>query len=136
LAGDTIMPGMSLSFKCSCGFYKNDIDVGATEEGHYAVFLCFRCKNIFSSWASRSKSYRKICRKCGEGLIAVTDKGAWGPTFIQDRFPDSEPWMVENDIFDIDEDVSVYAEEIENIRILCPKCGNLTLVFENSAFWD
>jgi ribosomal protein S27E len=44
--------------------------------------------------------------------------------------------MVENDIFDIDEDVSVYAEEIENIRILCPKCGNLTLVFENSAFWD
>lgn len=127
---------MSLSFKCSCGFYKNDIDVGATEAGHYKVYLCLRCKNICSSWTSRSKSNSKICKKCGEGLIAVTDKGAWKPTFIQDRFPDSEPWMVENDIFDIDEDASAYAGEIENIRILCPKCANYTLEFENSAFWD
>jgi len=127
---------MSLSFKCPCGFHRGNIEVGATGSGHYTVFLCKRCKNIFSSWAALSKSNSKICKKCGDNLIAVTDQGAWNPAFIQNRFPDSEPWMVENDIFDIEDNDSEYADEIENIRILCPRCGKYTLLFEISAFWD
>ena len=138
------MPGMSLSFKCPCGFHKDNIGVGATENGYYTVFLCVGCKDIFSTWASYKKSHGRICRKCGKRLMAVTDDGAWQPVFLQNRFPDTEPWMVEDDIYacgfddieDLEEVENTYISNIENIRLLCPSCGKYALTFENTMLWD
>ena len=144
LAGERKMPGIGLSFKCICGFHKDNIKVGATEDGHYTVFLCAECKNIFSSWISCKKSDDRICRKCGKRLMAVTDDGAWQPEILQQKFPNIEPWIVENEIYDYafddiecsEEIENFYISNIENIRILCPRCGKYTLKFENTMLWD
>lgn len=130
------MPGMSLSFNCPCGFQRDDIWVGATETGHYTVFLCLQCKKIFSIWTSVRKHHNRVCKRCGMKLMAATDSGVWEPASLQQRFTDTEPWMVENDVYELEEPENNYISSIENIRLLCPNCRKYSLTFENTAFWD
>lgn len=130
------MPGLCLSFICPCGFQKEDISVGATETGVYTVFLCLQCKTISSIWASFGKHPIGDCKKCGQKLMAVTDPGAWEPSSLQQKFPGTEPWMVENGISELEEPEEDYISDIENIRLLCPRCRKYSLVFETIALWD
>ena len=132
------MPGMVLSFICPCGFKKNNINVGATETGHYSVYLCIKCANIFSLWEKTNKRSGKKCRKCKTALIAVTDAGAWVPKLLQQKIPETEPWMVvdelsETEDYYLGEDYESY---INDIKILCPKCRKYSLTFEEDEYWD
>jgi len=69
-------------------------------------------------------------------LMAATDSGVWEPASLQQRFPDTEPWMVENDVYELEEPENNYISSIENIRLLCPNCRKYSLTFESTAFWD
>ena len=115
------MPGMILSFVCPCGFKKNNIDVGATETGHYSVYLCMKCENIFSVWTAFGKISNKKCRKCKTALIEVTDTGAWEPKSLQQKMPKTEPWMVAEELCELDEEdyfiddfVEKYESDVNN----------------------
>ena len=96
------MPGMRLTFKCPCGFARNHVMVGATEDGYYyEVLICLECKTLFSMRSSASQGHRKkVCRKCRKEPIAVTHRGAWAPSSLQEKLPDIEPWMIEGQIAD------------------------------------
>ena len=130
------MPGMSLLFNCPCGFLRDNIDVGATETGDYTVFLCLQCKKIVSIWTSVGHLHNKACKKCGMKLMAVTDSGAWGPASLQQRFPDTEPWMIEDQVDEFEQPENDHIASIQDIRLLCPNCGKYSLQFESTRFWD
>lgn len=130
------MPGMRLSFSCSCGYQLHDVEVGATESGHYEVFLCLQCKEIFSVWESTNRDYRKNCRKCGKNLMAVTDPGAWGPHALFEMCPDTEPWMIEGPVSDDESSEAHLSTLLESVRILCPKCTRYSLKFDATVLWD
>jgi hypothetical protein len=71
--------------------------------------------------------------------MAVTDSRAWEPATLHQRFPDAEPWMIEDDVYDLDDFEQPENDDIssvENIRILCPGCGKYALTFESTALWD
>lgn len=127
------MPGMIMSFNCPCGFQR-DISVGTISfTEYYSVFLCRQCKEIFSIETSVGKNPNEACKECGMKLIAVTGFGSWKPDSLQQRFPDTEPWMIKNELGKLENDAIA---RIDNIRILCPNCEKYSLTFESTAFWD
>jgi NAD-dependent SIR2 family protein deacetylase len=134
------MPGMELNFRCPCGFKREGVMVGATLEGHYDVVMCHQCHLLLSVWRDgamyKGQRAPPTCRKCGKPLMPITAPGAWGPPDLQNRFPDLEPRIVEDgDYFDegpTDEERSQLAQ----IRVLCPKCGALSLEYKTVAHWD
>ena len=130
------MPGSNLSFICPCGFQSHDIKAGATETGEYTVFLCLQCKRISSIWTSTKHPFKRACNKCGMWLITVTDSGAWEPASLQLRYPDSEPWMIENEIDEDELPEDESNNRIRDIRLLCPICGKYSLKYEITVFWD
>lgn len=70
-------------------------------------------------------------------LTAMTDPGAWEPASLQQRFPDSEPWMVLDEIVNLDEEESEKLMPLaDEIRILCPRCKNYTLELGEKGCWD
>jgi hypothetical protein len=117
------------SFECPCGFRKDGVYVGATREGGYLVVLCRTCHRLFSVWTDGDPSsltqsdHLSACRGCGKPALPITAPGAWGPPALQARYPDTEPWLVEE-------------EEPVDIKILCPKCGEYSLSYALEAFWD
>ena len=131
------MPGMILSFACPCGFKKNEIKVGATEAGHYSVYLCIKCANIFSFWEKTKKSGKK-CKKCKTALIGVADSGVWEPKSLQEKIPEAEPWMVVDALSELEDNYlgEDYESYINDIKILCPKCRRYSLTFEENGYWD
>ena len=134
------MPGMLLSFSCPCGYRKDDVNVGATETGHYVVYLCLGCKILFSVWISAHSSHDQPirlagnCRKCGAGLSDLTC--AWEPAWLQRKFPDTEPWLVTDGIEQDGWPQDDFNEAERAIRGLCPACGKYRLQFEDTGFWD
>lgn len=134
------MPGRELSFRCPCGFRKDRVSVGATEMSHYHVVLCLDCHLLLSisrrsnNWQDRESS--PICRKCGKPYMTITAPGAWEPAALQNKFLDMEPWLLEDGDYFVEEPTDDELAQIENIRILCPKCGSYSLEYEIQALWD
>lgn len=129
------MPGAILNFCCECGFTKNDINVGALIDRHYIVCLCFNC-NILKSTLITGGSDKKpvFCKKCNKAMLKITEKNAWIPETLNEKFHETEPWMLEEIIFeDDDEEID---NEINDIKILCPKCGRYSLRYEQVGCWD
>ena len=133
------MPGQMLEFKCPCGFIAEEVIVGATETHHHLVVLCLDCHRLFSIRRShREENETPVCRNCKKPLMQITDKGAWAPQSLQDKFPDDEPWMIDagsggySDEEPTDEEIA----ELESIAVLCPACHSYTLKYETVAFWD
>jgi hypothetical protein len=131
------VPGKELIFRCPCGYLSKTVTVGATEKGHYLVVLCLDCQRLFSVWRSnKAQQERPVCKKCGKGLTPITAPGAWGPTSLQNKFPDLEPWIIENgDQFD-EEQTDEELAELGNIKVLCPKCRSYSLEYEIESLWD
>ena len=70
-------------------------------------------------------------------LTTMTDPGAWEPAALQKRFPDSEPWLVFNEIVELGgEEAEQLMPLADKIRILCPQCKKYTLELEDSGCWD
>lgn len=132
------MPGNTLSFRCPCGFKKNDISVGVTDDFvHYSAFLCLTCKKIIPVLKRLGGAFNQYCHVCGTKFVPLTDPGAWLPVELQQRFPGSEPWMVENSIFNLEEEESEKLISLAGeIRILCPRCGKHSMRFEETGLWD
>ncbi|GEM_PF-5514732 len=118
------MPGYGLELNCPCGFRKKDVWVGVTDGFiHHSFAICLECKKIVILQKKPEGEFPKHCHMCGMKLTMPDDPGAWGPAKLQRHFPGEEPWMVNDS----------YADEI---RILCPRCGNLSLRFEICILWD
>ena len=132
------MPGDILSFNCPCGFQKKEIYVGVNDAHvHFTIFLCLQCGKMVIAQKSPKGHFDKTCRKCGMELTAMTDPGTWQPASLQQRFPDSEPWMVFNEIVELEhEEAEKLIPLADEIRILCPKCKKYTLKLEESGCWD
>lgn len=134
------MPGMELAFRCPCGFRRDNVSVGATQTGHYLVVLCLHCHRLFSLWrrtrSSERQDDRPICRGCGKPLIPITAPGAWGPPSLQNRFPDLEPWLVQEDDDIVENAARPARAELDAIRVLCPKCKSLSLEYQRVGLWD
>ena len=132
------MPGKTLSFSCPCGFKKNDVQVGVSDDFvNFSAFLCLNCKKIIPVLKRHSGSFNHYCHLCGTKFVAITDPGAWMPVELQQRFPDSEPWMIENSIFNLEEEEAEKLMSLAGeIRILCPKCGKHSLRFKTTELWD
>jgi len=93
------------------------------------------------SWRCRAEpmrgSYNTNCSTCLMKLTAMTDPGAWEPAALQQRFPDSEPWLVFDEIVNLDEEEAAKLMPLtDEIRILCPKCKKYTLTLGESGCWD
>jgi transcription elongation factor Elf1 len=132
------MPGNILSFHCPCGFKKSNITVGVSEDFvNYSAFLCLNCKKIIPVLKRRGGSFNVNCHICGTKFVTLTEPGAWMPVELQQRFPDSEPWMIENSIFNLEEEEAEKLMSLaEEIRVLCPRCGKHSLRFEETGLWD
>jgi DNA-directed RNA polymerase subunit M/transcription elongation factor TFIIS len=132
------MPGMQLSFRCPCGFKRKDVMAGASEDGHYyAVSICLQCQTILSVLSTDNQGHKKkVCRKCGKELMAVTERGAWTPSSLQNKFPDTEPWMVEGQFPEYPESDDDDIAQVQDIRILCPRCRKHSVQWECTALWD
>jgi hypothetical protein len=132
------MPGVALTFQCSCGYKKQDVGVGASEEYiDYSAFLCLKCKKVIPVLKRSNGEFNKYCHICGTKFVAITDPEAWVPSELQQRFPDCEPWMVEDEVFNLgEEEAEKLLPLAEQIRILCPRCGKHSLSFEVTELWD
>ena len=131
------MPGNILSFRCPCGFKKNDVSVGVSNDFvNYSAFLCLNCKKIIPVLKRRGGAFNEYCHICGTKFVTLTDPGAWMPVELQKRFPDSEPWMIYNEVINLGQKESNLLDLIEEIRILCPKCRKHSLQFKMTELWD
>jgi len=132
------MPGMELDFECECGFSAKNVAVGATEAGHYEVAICFECNILSSCWNNDRKNELESlkCKKCRNSSMKITDPKAWIPDSLHKIFPDSEPWMVEDNEYWEDHDADEELRQLDQIRIICPKCNSYRLRYEIAALWD
>jgi transposase-like protein len=135
------MPGMLLTFTCPCGFKKENIEVGATEKGHFKVAICLQCRKIFSIWVNYEQERHKpemgrTCQRCGMDTILITDPGAWIPISLQTKFNDTEPWMVEDTLCEHEEITEEDITNIQNIRVLCPSCRAHSVEYHLTGCWD
>ena len=112
--------------------------VGATEDGYYyVVLICLQCQTIFSVSSTDNQGHKKkVCRKCGKEPMAVTDRGAWTPSSLQNKVPDIEPWMVGGQLADFPELEDDDVADVQNIRVLCPQCRKHSVQWECTALWD
>ena len=137
------MPGMELDFKCHCGFNVENVTEGATQKGHYLVVLCLECHRLFSIWKKDlppvQDSTVPNCKRCGKPLMPLTAPEAWSPSSLQKKFPDYEPWGIDEgtwfDRFD-DEPTENEMVQIKGIRVLCPRCRKHSVDFETVLFGD
>ena len=135
------MPGMELTFACACGHRSENVSVGATEDGEYEVFICLECRRILSHWRQPGRRENdpprkpRKCDRCGHQLMRMTDTGAWGPARLQERFPESEPWMVAGGEWP-DDASEEERELVSQIRILCPQCRAYAVDHEAVTLWD
>lgn len=137
------MPGQVLIFKCQCGFTKENVTVGATDAHSYGLFFCFHCHTIVSlkiKHTSSSRTPKRHCSKCDSLLVHIDEKGAWGPSHIQEKFLGTPPWCIDDwehepDILNDGDNESV-GFEIDTIRLICPVCGQYSLEFDCCGFWD
>ena len=114
--------------------------VGAALEGHYVIVMCLECHQLLSIWKGKANSKVQkappICKKCGKPLMPITAPGAWGPPDLQNRFPDLEPWILEDGDYLGEGPTDEERAQLAQIRILCPKCGAFSLEYEALAHWD
>lgn len=130
------MPGMELRFKCPCGFEQGGVEVGATERGRFVVAMCQRCHKLASHWREGERRVRPICRKCGKALTLIADPGSWGPAALQMKFPDDEPWIVAGGECFEEGPTEDEAEQLQSVRVLCPRCGQCSMECESETLWD
>jgi ribosomal protein L37AE/L43A len=127
---------MKMNFKCVCGFNAVDISVGATQSQHYLVVMCFECHRLFSLLRRCDSSTIPICKTCGKPLIPITTPGAWGPPALQKKFPDTDPWLVDDESYCDDEAIEEEMDQFNEIRVMCPRCKNHSVEFEAIEYWD
>ena len=127
---------MFLTFECTCGLRVEDVMVGATMTQHYAVLMCRQCQTIFSKlvsgddYAGRSPN----CQKCGKRLTSIKDRGTWVPAYLQEKYPEYEPWTIDAD--PVPEPTEEDLHQAENAQILCPRCGLHSMHYKTMGFWD
>ena len=68
--------------------------------------------------------------------MLITAPEAWAPSSLQNKFPDLEPWIIENGDHFVEEPTDEEIAELANIRVLCPKCRSYSLEYEVQSFWD
>jgi hypothetical protein len=132
------MPGTTLTLSCPCGFRSRDVCVGVTDSHCASTFaLCPECRKIVPLHSKHGGEFSTRCHQCGMKLKALDEPGAWEPAELQRRFPGTEPWLVENQICELQEkEAEYYYSMYENIRILCPKCGKYSLTYKVVTLWD
>jgi len=130
------MPGMNMNFKCPCGFNAKNVTVGATQEEYCLVVLCLECHRLFSLWRKGNNSTVPICKSCGKPLMSITAPGAWSPSALQAKFPDSEPWLIDEGSSCEDELIEDEIDQFKEIRIMCPRCKKYSVEFKEVAYWD
>jgi hypothetical protein len=68
--------------------------------------------------------------------MPITATGAWGPSRLQNKFPDIEPWLVEDGGQFDEEPTDEELADLACIRVLCPKCRSYSLEYEIESLWD
>lgn len=68
--------------------------------------------------------------------MTITDRGAWAPSSLQEKLVDIEPWLVEGQLSEYPELEDDDIADVQNIRILCPKCRKHSVQRECTALWD
>jgi hypothetical protein len=131
------MPGYTLNLRCPCGFRKKDVWVGVTEDYLHLTFgICLDCKKIFALQCKPGGKLPTTCHQCGMKLLTPDAPGAWEPAELQQKFPATEPWLVESEFHRLPEKEAKTYCLIEDIRLLCPKCGKYALNYKEDTLWD
>lgn len=129
------MPGSILNFYCDCGFKKNEVYVGAETNRHYIVCICFNCNILISKLIVSGNNAKPVfCKKCQKRMLNINEKNAWIPEILNERFHETDPWLLED--YTIEDDEEELETEISDIKILCPKCGRYSLKYEGVGLWD
>jgi hypothetical protein len=131
------MPGVGLDLSCPCGFRKKEVWVGVDEAMvHLSFGICLDCRKIFPLVCKPGGRFPSSCHRCGMRLLTPTAPGAWEPAELQRKFPDTEPWLVGNEYYRLSEREEKYERMIEEIRLLCPRCGKYSLTYQEGLLWD